>query len=42
MQVTIPEPMTANPLSPKELRIIDAYWRAANYLSASISMTIRC
>jgi xylulose-5-phosphate/fructose-6-phosphate phosphoketolase len=22
-----------NPLSPKELKLIDAYWRAANYLS---------
>ena len=25
--------MTANPLAPDELRRIDAYWRAANYLS---------
>ena len=23
----------ANPLSQKELKLIDAYWRAANYLS---------
>lgn len=25
--------MTDGPLSPAELRAIDAYWRAANYLS---------
>ncbi len=33
MQATIPEPAATNPLSPEELRTIDAYWRAANYLS---------
>ncbi len=27
------EPLAATPLSPDELRLIDAYWRAANYLS---------
>ncbi len=25
--------MTTSPLSPRELELIDAYWRAANYLS---------
>jgi len=34
----------AKPLSPDLLRKINAYWRAANYLSVgkSTSMTIRC
>jgi xylulose-5-phosphate/fructose-6-phosphate phosphoketolase len=27
------QPLTAQPLTPEELRKIDAYWRAANYLS---------
>ncbi len=36
--MTLPQPVTTdqlptNPLSPEELRQIDAYWRAANYLS---------
>lgn len=26
-------PMSAGPLSPEKLRTLDAYWRAANYLS---------
>ncbi|MEJ1972479.1 MAG: hypothetical protein WDM96_08510 [Lacunisphaera sp.] len=32
------------PLNPDQLRRIDAWWRAANYLSSakSISSTIRC
>src|SRR6266852_689075 len=28
-----PSPLTAGPLSPDELRKMDAYWRASNYLS---------
>src|SRR5579864_3376711 len=37
MQATIssePGSVASNPLSPEELRKINAYWRAANYLSA--------
>src|SRR5438477_2467984 len=35
MQATVPaEPASENTLSSDELRKIDAYWRAANYLSA--------
>jgi xylulose-5-phosphate/fructose-6-phosphate phosphoketolase len=30
---TLPETQTAAPLTADELRLIDAYWRAANYLS---------
>ncbi len=30
---TLPETRTAAPLTAEELRLIDAYWRAANYLS---------
>src|SRR6476619_1580047 len=30
---TLPETETAAPLAAEELRLIDAYWRAANYLS---------
>ena len=30
---TIPNTTPAAPLSPEQLRLIDAYWRAANYLS---------
>jgi xylulose-5-phosphate/fructose-6-phosphate phosphoketolase len=36
MQATIstePDTLSSNPLSPEELRKINAYWRAANYLS---------
>ena len=36
MQATIstePDTLASNPLSPEELRKINAYWRAANYLS---------
>jgi xylulose-5-phosphate/fructose-6-phosphate phosphoketolase len=38
------EPLAASgPLSPDLLRRMNAYWRAANYLSARyISTTIRC
>src|SRR5687768_12734511 len=32
-QATAPEAATAGPLSDAELRLLDAYWQAANYLS---------
>ena len=33
MTATSAPPSETAPLSPEELRLIDAYWRAANYLS---------
>ncbi len=33
-RTTDPTPLASGPLSDAELRLIDAYWRAANYLSA--------
>ena len=30
-------PVTSHPLSPGQLRNLDAYWRAANYLSVARS-----
>jgi xylulose-5-phosphate/fructose-6-phosphate phosphoketolase len=32
-KTTIPQPLDADPLASEELRLLDAYWRAANYLS---------
>jgi xylulose-5-phosphate/fructose-6-phosphate phosphoketolase len=32
-KTTIPQPSAAGPLADEELRLLDAYWRAANYLS---------
>ena len=32
-KTTIPQPLDADPLASGELRLLDAYWRAANYLS---------
>jgi xylulose-5-phosphate/fructose-6-phosphate phosphoketolase len=33
MTAAAPHPAAAGPLEPEELRLLDAYWRAANYLS---------
>lgn len=37
-------PAASGPLSPEALRLVDGYWRAANYLSVgrSICWTTRC